>query len=160
MNRVAFYGGIVLIVVGLAAWLLRPNSSRVQNTIKFLAFEFTLNTPALAVMVIGIVLMVLSPRFPEPLSVSPSIPFRCNLPSSYVCHYAVYLSGGKVQRFSIPAGYTEGISGVSSDDLYCVSTEDPPDNPDMCTPSNPELLELSKPWRVKTRRVGHGDTFN
>jgi len=59
MDRVAFYGGIVLIVVGLAAWLLRPNSPGEQNAIKFLGFEFTLNTPALAVMVIGIVMMVL-----------------------------------------------------------------------------------------------------
>jgi len=160
MDRVAFYGGIVLIVVGLAAWLLRPNSPGEQNAIKFLGFEFTLNTPALAVMVIGIVMMVLSPSFPEPLYTSPTIPFKCSLRPSFVCHYAVYRSNGKVQHFSVAAGNTEAISGISSDDRYCVSTVDPPDNPDMCTTSNPNLLESSDPWRLKTRRVGGGESFN
>jgi hypothetical protein len=63
MNRVAFFGGLFLIVVGIAVWILRPNSTAQNNKIKVLGVEFALDTPALAVMAIGVVMMLISPRF-------------------------------------------------------------------------------------------------
>lgn len=65
MNKAAFYGGLIILAIGLVIWIVRPNQSSQVSRIKFLGFEFSFDTPAFAVMVIGIVLMVLSPRFPE-----------------------------------------------------------------------------------------------
>lgn len=66
MNRVAFYGGVVVIVVGVMVWILRPHSAAQKNTIKIPGgFEFELNTPAFALIVLGIVLMLVSQQFPE-----------------------------------------------------------------------------------------------
>src|SRR5205823_6101643 len=73
VNRVAFYGGVVLIAIGVIYWVLRPSSPAQKNTIKFPGgFEFALNTPAFALIVLGIVLMLISTQFPE--SVGPKPP--------------------------------------------------------------------------------------
>jgi hypothetical protein len=76
MNRVAFFGGIALVIVGLAMWVLRPNSAAQKNTIKIFGAEFTLDTPALAVMVLGIVMMLLSPRFEGGIFPDPPPPLK------------------------------------------------------------------------------------
>jgi hypothetical protein len=66
VNRVAFYGGVVLIVIGVVYWILRPSSPAQKNAIKLPGgFEFELNTPAFALVVLGIVLMLISQQFPE-----------------------------------------------------------------------------------------------
>jgi len=64
MNKVAFYLGLIVLVLGLIVWIIRPHRSPGKSTIKFLGFEFSFDTPAFTVMVLGIVLMVLSPNFP------------------------------------------------------------------------------------------------
>ncbi|UCI21365.1 hypothetical protein FJ970_10580 [Mesorhizobium sp. B2-1-8] len=66
MSRVAFYGGVVLIFVGVVYWILRPSSPAQKNIIKLPGgFEFELNTPSFALIVFGIMLMLISQQFPE-----------------------------------------------------------------------------------------------
>jgi hypothetical protein len=66
VNRVAFYGGVMMIVIGVAYWILRPATPAQKNTIKIPGgFEFELNTPAFALVVLGIVPMLISQQFPE-----------------------------------------------------------------------------------------------
>jgi hypothetical protein len=62
-EQVAFYAGLLIIVVGLIVWVVRPNNAAGKSEIQFLGFKFSFDVPAFAVMIIGIVLMVLSPRF-------------------------------------------------------------------------------------------------
>jgi hypothetical protein len=64
MDKVAFYGGVVIIAVGLLVWVLRPNRSPGKSEIDLFGVKFRFDTPAFAVMVIGIALMLFSPRFP------------------------------------------------------------------------------------------------
>jgi hypothetical protein len=62
-EQIAFYAGLLIIVVGLIVWVVRPNNAAGKSEIQFLGFKFSFDVPAFAVMIIGIVLMVLSPRF-------------------------------------------------------------------------------------------------
>jgi hypothetical protein len=62
-DGVAFYAGLLITIVGLIVWVIRPNSAAGKSEIQFLGFKFSFDVPAFAVMIIGIVLMVLSPRF-------------------------------------------------------------------------------------------------
>jgi hypothetical protein len=62
-DQVAFYAGLLITVIGLLVWVVRPNSAAGKSEIQFLGFKFSFDVPAFAVMIIGIVLMVLSPRF-------------------------------------------------------------------------------------------------
>jgi len=71
MNKeeIAFYAGLFITIVGLSVWVVRPNNVPGRSEIGFLGFTFTFDVAAFAVMIIGIILMVLSPRFyvePEP----------------------------------------------------------------------------------------------
>jgi hypothetical protein len=71
MNRVAFYAGLAVMLVGLIVWLLRPNQSPGKNEIELFGAKFSFDTPAFAVMIIGLALMLFSPRFPIPLAPEP-----------------------------------------------------------------------------------------
>ena len=60
MNQIAFYGGMVLVVVGLLLWLFRGGSPG-RNIIRLPGgVEFELNTPAFVVMAFGVVLVIIS----------------------------------------------------------------------------------------------------
>jgi hypothetical protein len=93
MNRVAFYVGLIVFVIGLIVWIVRPQKSSGRSTIKFLGFEFSLDTPAFVVMVLGIVLMVLSQGFPENLGPPPVKKIVCtgeheeNCPGAHDIYY-------------------------------------------------------------------------
>jgi hypothetical protein len=100
MNKAAFYGGLITIAIGLAMWILRPNQASRKSRVKFLGFDFSFDTPAFGVMLIGIVLMILSPRFPDywtsPLKLTPTKivctgEFEANCPGAhdifYTCGY-------------------------------------------------------------------------
>jgi hypothetical protein len=76
MNKVAFYLGLMVLVLGLIVWIIRPHRSPGKSTIKFLGFEFSFDTPAFTVMVLGIVLMVLSPNFPDYFGSPPTAPIK------------------------------------------------------------------------------------
>jgi hypothetical protein len=65
MNKVAFYTGLSVFIVGLILWIVRPRGRGGRNAIKFAGMEFSLGTPDFVVMVLGVVLMVLSPAFPD-----------------------------------------------------------------------------------------------
>jgi hypothetical protein len=52
--------GIAIVLGGFAVWALRPAEPTAANTLKFLGSEFTLNTPALAVMAFGVVLILIA----------------------------------------------------------------------------------------------------
>jgi hypothetical protein len=67
MNKVAFYGGLILMLVGLLVWIVRPNQRTGRSEISFFGAKFMFDTPAFAVMVIGLALMLFSPRFPDQL---------------------------------------------------------------------------------------------
>jgi hypothetical protein len=71
MNKVAFYGGLILLVVGLLVWIFRPNQSPQKSEIDLFGAKFKFDTPAFAVMIIGLALMVFSPKFPEYFTSSP-----------------------------------------------------------------------------------------
>lgn len=60
---VAFYAGLLITAIGLNVWIFRPNSAAGKSEIQFLGFKFSFDIPAFGVMIIGIVLMLLSPRF-------------------------------------------------------------------------------------------------
>jgi hypothetical protein len=86
--------------------------------------------------------------------VSAPIPFRCSFQQGLACHYAIYHFNGGVQYFTIPNGEIEYISGVSPNDLYCVSFNQPPANRSQC-------LDSPYPYRtIHPRPVGRGDGFN
>ena len=74
MNRVAFYGGLIVLVVGLVVWIARPDRSSNASTIKFFGIELSSGVPAFVVMALGIVLMVLSLQFPTYLAPPPTPP--------------------------------------------------------------------------------------
>ena len=60
MNQIAFYGGMVLVVVGLLLWVFRGGSPE-RNIIRLPGgVEFELNTPAFVVMAFGVVLVIIS----------------------------------------------------------------------------------------------------
>jgi hypothetical protein len=65
MNKAAFYGGLIIVAIGLAMLIVRPNQSSGKSRFKFLGFDFSFDTPAFGIMLIGVVLMILSPRFPD-----------------------------------------------------------------------------------------------
>lgn len=62
-EEVAFYAGLLVIIVGLVVWVVRPNNAAGKSEIEFLGFKFSFDVAAFTVMIIGIVLMILSPRF-------------------------------------------------------------------------------------------------
>ena len=144
------YAGVILVFAGFAVWVWRPNLTGQANTIKFAGFEFVLNTPALAVMVIGIVVIIVGLNVPSQL-----INFKCGLNPGFTCQYAVYKPDGKlIRRFSLLAGENIDVDGISDKDLYCVSTAPPPTDMEMCT------LSDGNPWRLPPRLVGRGDGHN
>lgn len=61
-ESVAFYTGLVITFVGLIVWVIRPNDALGKAQVEFLNTKLSIDVPALAVMVIGIPLMLLSPR--------------------------------------------------------------------------------------------------
>jgi hypothetical protein len=71
MNRVAFYGGLFVLLVGLLVWILRPNQAAGKFEAEFFDAKFSFDTPAFAVMVIGLAMMLFSTRFPQELEPAP-----------------------------------------------------------------------------------------
>src|ERR1700730_17797986 len=65
MNKVAFYAGLILMVVGLLVWIARPNQMAGRYEFSLFGAKFVFDTPAFAVMLIGLALMLFSPRFPD-----------------------------------------------------------------------------------------------
>ena len=60
MNQIAFYGGMVLVVVGSFLWVFRGGSPE-RNIIRLPGgVEFELNTTAFVVMAFGVVLVIIS----------------------------------------------------------------------------------------------------
>ena len=45
-DQIVLYLGIAIILFGLAVWFFKPPAEKVENTIKFLGLELSLNTPA------------------------------------------------------------------------------------------------------------------
>ena len=76
MNKVAFYSGLILLVIGLLIWIVRPHQSSQRNEINLFGARFTFDTPAFAVMAIGLALMMFSPTFPETLGSLPPTPIK------------------------------------------------------------------------------------
>lgn len=68
MNRISFYGGVILIIIGLFIWLFKKNYQIQNNSIKAFGMEFNLSTPAFVVIAFGIILMFISTNFPTNLS--------------------------------------------------------------------------------------------
>ncbi len=65
MNIAAFYVVLAIVVIGLAVWIFRPNQSAQKSEVSLFGAKFSFNTPAFAVMVIGLALMLFSTKFPE-----------------------------------------------------------------------------------------------
>jgi hypothetical protein len=71
MNRVSFYGGLLVLLVGLLVWILRPSQSPGRFEAEFFGARFSFDTPAIAVMIIGLAMMFYRPRFPEVVAPPP-----------------------------------------------------------------------------------------
>lgn len=145
--------GAVTISVGLAVWVWRPDLASAANAIKTpWGFELTMNTPALMVMGVGALILfggaMMSPQSKQ------TIPFKCSITPGYTCYYAFYTPEGKFKsRISLRSGEPRDFS-LSSEDLYCVGTEPPPDDPNNCkATSAPGKLTFA------ARTVGHGDGY-
>lgn len=65
-NQIALYVGLLIVVFGALDWAIKPPEPNAQNVFKMPGgFEFTLNTPALAVINLGIVLVLIAIMFSE-----------------------------------------------------------------------------------------------
>ena len=81
-NQTALYAGVLLIVLGAIVWTFKKPGSPEQNVIRGPGgFEFSLNTPPLAVIALGIVLVLIAmiysgnvpaPPSPAPIAAPPS----------------------------------------------------------------------------------------
>lgn len=116
-ETVAFYAGLLIAMSGLIVWILRPNGARGKSGIEFLGFRFSFDVPAFAVMVIGIALMVLSPRFhiPSPIISPPIKKIVCtgekegNCPGAHDIFYTCgYFGSDEEIAKKICAFYKEG----------------------------------------------------
>lgn len=58
-STIVLYAGLLVVLVALAIWVFRKPEPNAQNTIRAFGIEFALNTPALAVMALGIVVIVI-----------------------------------------------------------------------------------------------------
>jgi hypothetical protein len=71
MNQVSFYGGLVLIVIGLGLIVFgnraRGSKEESDSEIEIIGFRFRSKVPGAVVMAFGVVLMLISTRFPEQL---------------------------------------------------------------------------------------------
>lgn len=78
MTYVAFYGGLLLIVAGLALWILRRDRTS-QISIKIFDFEVQLDSAALTIMAFGLALIFLSTKIPPvpPAPPPPPPPPKC-----------------------------------------------------------------------------------
>jgi hypothetical protein len=115
MDKVAFYGGVVVLVVGLLVWVLRPNQSPGKSEIDLFGVKATFDTPAFAVMVIGLALMLFSPRFPTYFGSPASEPIKkivCTGEKEENCpgaHDIFYLCGYFGADHQIADGICKGL---------------------------------------------------
>ena len=58
-STIVLYAGLLVVLVALIIWVFRKPDPNAQNTIRAFGIEFALNTPALAVMALGIVVIVI-----------------------------------------------------------------------------------------------------
>jgi hypothetical protein len=80
-NQVALFVGVCVIVLGALVWIFRPKEPNAENTIKLPGgFEFTLNTPAIAVMALGILLVLIGTMYPNTPSPPPAEPVHPTTP--------------------------------------------------------------------------------
>jgi hypothetical protein len=63
MNRVSFYLGVALIIVGLATWYLRPLNQAGKFKISMGGLAIDVDVPAFFIVAIGVVLMYISTNF-------------------------------------------------------------------------------------------------
>ncbi len=78
-EQITLVVGLGIVVLGAIVWVFKKPERAAQNTIKIPGgFEFTMNTPAIATMAIGVVLVVVSrtlPTLPDsPKPVPPDVP--------------------------------------------------------------------------------------
>lgn len=77
-NQVALFAGVGVILLGALVWAFRPPQPNAENTIRGPGgFEFTLNTPAIAVIALGIVLVLIGTMYsntPSPPASEPARP--------------------------------------------------------------------------------------
>jgi hypothetical protein len=77
-SQVALFVGVGVIVLGALVWAFRPPEPTAENKFSVPGgFEFTLNTPAIAVIALGIVLVligILYSNTPSPIGTEPANP--------------------------------------------------------------------------------------
>jgi hypothetical protein len=74
MNKIAFFGGLVLILLGLCIWFFRPSKTAHRNSVRAFGMEFDFTTPEFIIMAFGLLLMLLSPKFPSHLTLGTDTP--------------------------------------------------------------------------------------
>ncbi|WP_407114750.1 hypothetical protein [Bradyrhizobium sp. LMG 9283] len=89
MNRISFYLGIALIIVGLATWYLRPSSQPGKFKISVGGLTIEVDVPAFFIVAVGVVLMYISTTFPD--SIKPPGPPVPQIPE----YDSGWVDGGK-----------------------------------------------------------------
>jgi hypothetical protein len=82
---VVLFGGLLIVAVGVAIWAIKKPEPNAQNTFNLPGgFGFTLNTPAIAVMAMGVIVMYLGLNVPAPQPADPERPAASNQPQTQV----------------------------------------------------------------------------
>ncbi len=85
MNRISFYFGVALVIVGLATWYLRPVGQPGKFKISTGFFTIEVDIPAFFVVSIGVLLMYMSKDLPAYMSPSgPPVPELSQYQSGWV----------------------------------------------------------------------------
>ena len=64
-SQIVLIAGLAIVVFGAAVWALRPSATTAENQIAFAGLTVKMNTPALAVMALGVVLVLVSATLQE-----------------------------------------------------------------------------------------------
>jgi hypothetical protein len=78
-NMIVLVTGLAVVVFGAAVWAFRPPDPAAENQIEFMGLKLKMNTPALAVMALGIVLVLASTMLTETTAKSYRTSFNCRL---------------------------------------------------------------------------------
>jgi hypothetical protein len=108
-EQITLVVGLGIVVLGAIVWAFKKPENSAQNVIKIPGgFEFALNTPAIATMAIGVVLVVVSRTLPGPpdLPIQPDLPIKSDKPPTHPESLTTLVKSFTVKIPQPPAGDT------------------------------------------------------
>jgi hypothetical protein len=119
MNQVSFYGGVILLIVGLCILIFAHKGPTAESSLEIFGFKFRSRVPAFVVMAFGIVLMLISTRFPEQLSIAHDVKEFSQ--DGGMADYPCEGHGTSTVTYKAPAGFR--IASAQADTKDVVSTK-------------------------------------